>query len=279
MDSTPSSCIDVFAHDDTFTVKNEEDRLMNDNLVYMLFGGKSFIGKNLRAIVKSLQTRSISCLDVSSAKRSTELINHSTSMLKTAMGKRSLVVLHGIESLRSQDLEKLNYLYRVTDSTYEYSNVIVTLIWNNDTIPIHVHNRNYDENNYWRAVVSEIWSRNGSLVNGAALAGRISRSGIENCIDEYIPSSSGSSYNTSIQSNRLNDMQQLCDDLKKPTDVSLQFYVTGIIIIIMTVFAINFYYRQTKTSKREKSNIIMNKPDEPANHPHNTRSRGKTKKV
>lgn len=216
MDSTPSSCIDVFAHDDTFTVKNEEDRLMNDNLVYMLFGGKSFIGKNLRAIVKSLQTRSISCLDVSSAKRSTELINHSTSMLKTAMGKRSLVVLHGIESLRSQDLEKLNYLYRVTDSTYEYSNVIVTLIWNNDTIPIHVHNRNYDENNYWRAVVSDIWSRNGSLVNGAALAGRISRSGIENCIDEYIPSSSGSSYNTSIQSNRLNDMQQLCDDLKKP---------------------------------------------------------------
>ena len=272
-----SSCAEIFTNGDSCSFKNEEDRLLKDNLVYILMGGMPFIARNLRAIMNQLRVRSLACLDLGSIKGGgTEVISHSTSILKTAMGKRSLIILHGIENMKSQDLERLNYLYRVTDSTYDYSNVIVTLVWNNDTIPINVNNKNNDPSNYWRAVVGDIWSRNGSLVNGPALAGRISRCGMENSNSDYILRSSSGFSNISFQPNIYNDMRQLCDEFIFENG-DLQIYVAAVIVFVSLLFTF-LYYSWKKTIVVMSNKTISNVPSSSLSdsaHKHNTRSKGK----
>ena len=49
--------------------------------------------------------------------------------------KINVIMIHNAESIAVKELRRLNFLFRVTDKSYIYANVVILLLWNTQSRP------------------------------------------------------------------------------------------------------------------------------------------------
>ena len=118
----------------------------------------------------------------------------------------NIIVVHNVEKIVVSEMKRLDFLFRITDKSYEYGNIVILLLWNTRSRPFNDEEmRDYgiamednidndigetdglkdrdesNENNVdkkmidLRTFLAAEWSKAGPLVNGKALTGRITR--------------------------------------------------------------------------------------------------------
>lgn len=168
------------------------------NLIYFVLGSDTFAAQQMSIVKKflSISPKFIRCANLGGTESnasSSQIKNIATGLMENAQGKRSLLIVHGVESVPDNQLSRLNFIYRLTDShsADKFSNLLVGIIWNNDTLPLNsksgvfpqASNSSDDDNKEeefdieleWQNMLKDRWSRGGPHVNGEALVGRISR--------------------------------------------------------------------------------------------------------
>ena len=112
----------------------------------------------------------------------------------------NIIVVHNVEKIVVSEMKRLDFLFRITDKSYEYGNIVILLLWNTRSRPFNDEEmRDYGiamEDNIdndisdndglkdnidkkmmvdLRTFLATEWSKAGPLVNGKALTGRITR--------------------------------------------------------------------------------------------------------
>ena len=119
----------------------------------------------------------------------------------------NIIVVHNVEKIVVSEMKRLDFLFRITDKSYEYGNIVILLLWNTRSRPFNDEEmRDYgiamednidndigetdglkdrdesNENNVDKKMMIDLrtflateWSKAGPLVNGKALTGRITR--------------------------------------------------------------------------------------------------------
>ena len=119
----------------------------------------------------------------------------------------NIIVVHNVEKIAVSEMKRLDFLFRITDKSYEYGNIVILLLWNTRSRPFNDEEmRDYgiamednidndigetdglkdrdesNENNVDKKMMVDLrtflaaeWSKAGPLVNGKALTGRITR--------------------------------------------------------------------------------------------------------
>ena len=118
----------------------------------------------------------------------------------------NIIVVHNVEKIVVSEMKRLDFLFRITDKSYEYGNIVILLLWNTRSRPFNDEEmRDYgiamednidndigetdglkdrdesNENNVdkkmidLRTFLAAEWSKAGPLGSGKALTGRITR--------------------------------------------------------------------------------------------------------
>ena len=111
----------------------------------------------------------------------------------------NIIVVQNVEKIVVSEMKRLDFLFRITDKSYEYGNIVVLLLWNTRSRPFndeemkdygnamedHIDNDSADNDGLkdnidkkmidLRTFLAAEWSKAGPLVNGKALTGRITR--------------------------------------------------------------------------------------------------------
>ena len=101
----------------------------------------------------------------------------------------NIIMIHNVESIPVNELRRLNFLFRVTDKSYIYANIVILLLWNTQERAFTDEERRLygvvddgetESNNVGtsislRSFLSAEWSKSGPDVSGRALSGRITR--------------------------------------------------------------------------------------------------------
>ena len=101
----------------------------------------------------------------------------------------NIIMIHNVESIPVNELRRLNFLFRVTDKSYIYANIVILLLWNTQERAFTDEERRLygvvddgeTESNdvgtsiSLRSFLSAEWSKSGPDVSGRALSGRITR--------------------------------------------------------------------------------------------------------
>jgi hypothetical protein len=190
---------------DNFDLTHDRDRLSSgDNLIYAIAGSDQFLNETLHGVLAAYQGQArqstaasdtlhvvdLQCMDLidttNPIKTFEEAIKESrkTDLTDTVGGKASwaeIFVVSNFEKLNTAaELKKLDFLFRVTDKSYHYSNIVVVLLWNTDVSPFGPlkspeSSVSVTNNIAAKEFLAGVWSKGAPLVNGDALVGRISR--------------------------------------------------------------------------------------------------------
>ena len=101
----------------------------------------------------------------------------------------NIIMIHNVESIPVNELRRLNFLFRVTDKSYIYANIVILLLWNTQERPFTDEERRLygvvddgetESNDVGTSIslqsfLSAEWSKSGPDVSGRALSGRITR--------------------------------------------------------------------------------------------------------
>jgi hypothetical protein len=174
---------------DTYSVEEDFDRLRNgDNLIYLVAGSDRYLNSSLRLVTQvfnDVHVNDMKCIDVSVSPNPLNEFQHFMAVTnKLGRMGRILLLIHNLESLTGDALKRLDFLFRITDRSAPYANVVVAMFWNKDLYPFNITGT--ENATDIKSYVGNVWSSGGDLVNGAALAGRISRAA-----DEEIPAHQG----------------------------------------------------------------------------------------
>ena len=104
--------------------------------------------------------------------------------------KINIIIIHNVESIAVKELRRLNFLFRVTDKSYIYANVVILLLWNTQSRPftdeerrlygvvddVETEPNEVGSSISLRSFLAAEWSKSGPDVSGRALSGRITRS-------------------------------------------------------------------------------------------------------
>jgi hypothetical protein len=169
---------------DKFSVEEDLDRLAGgDNLLYAVAGSATYILQQLKDVTnkyRAVHHTSIKCLDVSGSENTLREFQH-VMAVSDRLGRlgRHIIIVHSFEVLKGEALKKLDFLFRVTDRSSPYANLVIVLLWNKTMYPfeLNVAPHHGPQDIAWslRSYFAEVWSSGGALVNGGALSGRISR--------------------------------------------------------------------------------------------------------
>jgi hypothetical protein len=130
---------------------DEEDLVMwenGNNLVYFFLGTETFAVQQIMLSQKvfSISPHLIRCVNIGDdngrdgeAMSTNQIHQIVLEVMEKAGGSRSLLFIHGAESLLDDKLKRLNFVYRVTDrhSVNKISNLVVVIFWKNDTSPLN----------------------------------------------------------------------------------------------------------------------------------------------
>jgi hypothetical protein len=197
---------------DEAEIENDKQSLEDgENLVYVSFGSWNHTHNLLERISENflIEKYNANCFDVN---------NDETDFLDLVdeihTSNKSLILIYGIENLNRNQIHRLNFLFRITDSSFEYSNIITLLSFSNDFL-LNISNDNENNllvsNNDNQIVLENNWKNNLALklneptefFNGFAFAGRISRASIENSENKNINISDDAN-NNNINNNKHN---------------------------------------------------------------------------
>ena len=185
---------------DSYEVSEDRDRLVRgDNLLYAVAGSEPFLTSTMDAILSTFQSAAakdstkivggalqvvdLQCMDVATVvsplrqfedftrdkKLKSVLPTPATSTDEAPYQWTEIFVVYNVESLTTPaQLKKLDFLFRVTDKSFEYAHVAVVLLWNVDVRPLPPGETVKDR-------LASAWAAGAPLVNGDALSGRIAR--------------------------------------------------------------------------------------------------------
>ena len=103
--------------------------------------------------------------------------------------KINIIMIHNVESIAVKELRRLNFLFRVTDKSYIYANIVILLLWNTQSRPftdeerrlygvvddVEIEANDVGSSISLRSFLAAEWSKSGPDVSGRALSGRITR--------------------------------------------------------------------------------------------------------
>ena len=204
---------------DSYELNVDRERLRNgDNLIYAIAGTESFLTSSVdqllttfqsfsaremtksisAGIVPALQVVDLQCMDLASSsnplkqfqdfirekkyKSSSVPVSSSTTATDTELPYQwtEIFVVYNLEALiTSSDLKKLDFLFRVTDKSFEFANVAVVLLWDLDQRALPVSSTSSTPTESLKDRLASVWKVGAPLVNGDALAGRIARTVME----------------------------------------------------------------------------------------------------
>ena len=189
---------------DSYEVSEDRDRLVRgDNLLYAVAGSESFLTTTIDTLLSTFQSAAakdstknaggilqvvdLQCMDVAtvlSPLRQFEDFTRDKKLKTTSFTGTSaavsatddapyqwteIFVVYNVESLATPaELKKLDFLFRVTDKSFEHAHVAVVLAWNVDVRPLPAGETLKDR-------LAAAWAAGAPLVNGDALSGRIAR--------------------------------------------------------------------------------------------------------
>ena len=104
--------------------------------------------------------------------------------------KINVIMIHNVESIAVKELGRLNFLFRVTDKSYMYANIVILLLWNTQSRPftdeerrlygvvddVETEPNEVGSSISLRSFLAAEWSKSGPDMSGRALSGRITRS-------------------------------------------------------------------------------------------------------
>ena len=199
---------------DTYELHEDRERLRNgDNLIYAIAGSESFLTSSVDQILTTFQsssaremTKSISagiipalqvvdlqCMDLDSSsnplkqfqdfirekkyKSSSGAVSSSTPTdTELPYQWTEIFVVYNLDALTtSSDLKKLDFLFRITDKSFEFANVAVVLLWDLDQRALPVASTPSPPGESLKDRLASVWTVGAPLVNKDALAGRIAR--------------------------------------------------------------------------------------------------------
>ena len=211
---------------DSYEVNEDRERLRNgDNLIYAIAGTESFLTSSVDQILTTFQsssaremTKSISagvipalqvvdlqCMDLASSSnplkqfqdfiREKKYKSNSGSVSSAATPTDTelpyqwteIFVVYNLDTLlTSSDLKKLDFLFRITDKSFEFANVAVVLLWDLDqralptsTTSSSSSSSSSSSGESLKDRLASVWKVGAPLVNGDALVGRIARTVME----------------------------------------------------------------------------------------------------
>lgn len=186
---------------DSYELTEDRDRLIRgDNLLYAVAGTEAYLTTTMDNILSTFQSASakdstknlgvalqvvdLQCMDLASVASPLRQFEEffrdkklkTPSLSATTAGTEDpayqwteIFVVYNVESLVTQaELKKLDFLFRVTDKSFESANVAVVLLWNLDIRPLPPGETMKDR-------LASAWAAGAPLVNGDALTGRIAR--------------------------------------------------------------------------------------------------------
>jgi hypothetical protein len=181
---------------DSYDLSEDRDRLARgDNLLYAVAGSETYLTNTMDTILSTfqsacakdstknvgvaLQVVDLQCMDlatVASPLRQFEEFTRDKKLKTTPAATEDpsyqwtdIFVVYNVESLTTPaELKKLDFLFRVTDKSFEYANVAVVLLWNSDIRPLPVGDD-------MKQRLASAWAAGAPLVNGDALSGRVAR--------------------------------------------------------------------------------------------------------
>ena len=186
---------------DSYELTEDRDRLVRgDNLLYAVAGTETYLTTTMDTILATFQSASakdstknlgvalqvvdLQCMDLTSVASPLRQFEEfardkklkSPSLSTTTAGTEDpayqwteIFVVYNVESLVSPaELKKLDFVFRVTDKSFESANVAVVLLWNLDIRPLPPGETMKDR-------LASAWAAGAPLVNGDALSGRIAR--------------------------------------------------------------------------------------------------------
>ena len=196
----------------------------------------------------------------------------------------NMIVVHNVEKIVVSEMKRLDFLFRITDKSYEYGNIVILLLWNTRSRPFNdeemrdhgiamednIDNdigetdglKDRDESNEnnvdkkmidLRTFLAAEWSKAGPLGSGKALTGRITRMAFSAKDDA-----------TSIIS-----MDGACNILKGKVDkynivgydVYIEFFLPLGVIFLFTLFFLGYIIIPPKKSEQDYPST---KPAEPS---------------
>ena len=199
---------------DSYELHEDRERLRNgDNLIYAIAGSESFLTSSVDQILTTFQsssaremTKSISagiipalqvvdlqCMDLDSSsnplkqfqdfvrekkyKSSSGAVSSSAPTdTELPYQRTEIFVVYNLDALiTSSDLKKLDFLFRITDKSFEFANVAVVLLWDLDQRALPVASTPSPPGESLKDRLASVWTVGAPLVNGDALAGRIAR--------------------------------------------------------------------------------------------------------
>ena len=204
---------------DSYEVNEDRERLRNgDNLIYAIAGTESFLTSSVDQILTTFQsssaremTKSISagvipalqvvdlqCMDLASSsnplkqfqdfirekkfKSNSGTVSSSATPTDTELPYQwtEIFVVYNLDTLlTSSDLKKLDFLFRITDKSFEFANVAVVLLWDLDQRALPTSTTSSSPGESLKDRLASVWKVGAPLVNGDALVGRIARTVME----------------------------------------------------------------------------------------------------
>lgn len=155
---------------DSFVIEADKlDYQNGKNLIYITFGNNEFHRDILYHLKTFLfeQIPNILCLHLNEINSTDFIRQNILDFSRNYPLKHKLIILHGTESLIDEKLKYLNILFRITDSHFEISNIVIVLTWD-----LLIQNISTSSNS-WKAEITKRFNSDAFYVNGAALAGRI----------------------------------------------------------------------------------------------------------
>jgi hypothetical protein len=162
-----------------FDVQIDKEKLSHkgENLIYSIFGSTQYLIRVINFMKYKMEIMNVYCIDESF---------DFEKFLNANLHQRVLLLVRDITLLSPKSL---NYIFRIADKTFEKTNILVSILWNNDTVPVSLYCNERDELNrdtsnhldLWRTVLSKKLQNSSSYINGYALAGRVTRATLQSC--------------------------------------------------------------------------------------------------
>jgi hypothetical protein len=147
--------------------------LQDNNIIRISFGCDIFLETSMRKVMKDYDINACDVKFISLVEDdSVDKVFHNFLNEKSSDSSKLLVVQH-MEQLHEEKLTKVNFIYRITDNTFEHGNIAVQILWD-----LKHDNRTWtsDDDEKWKIILMDRLQNAEGTVNGAALVGRISYS-------------------------------------------------------------------------------------------------------
>ena len=212
---------------DSYELNDDRARLRNgDNLIYAIAGTESFLTSSVdqilttfqssstremtksisAGVIRALQVVDLQCMDLATSsnplkqfqdfirekkyKSSSGSVLSSSTAIDTELPYQwtEIFVVYNLDALVTpSDLKKLDFLFRITDKSFEFANVAVVLLWDLDQRALPTSSSSSTPGESLKDRLASVWTVGAPLVNGDALAGRIARTVTERTAMVRIP--------------------------------------------------------------------------------------------